>query len=270
MEATIIKHSEPFLKWAGNKRFLDISNYVDTYNQYHEPFLGSGSVYFKSVSPNPAFLSDLNQPLIQTFLAVRDHCDELLELLQTYQAQHCSDFYYQIRSQPESDDVVKAGARFIYLNRTCFNGLYRENSKGQFNVPMGQYENPAIYNPERLKTCSEALQGAVITCQSYQNAVVNAQPGDLIYFDPPYYQTFTKYHKSDFKESDQVKLKNLAVDLIHKSVKVLISNSDCEFIRELYDTPEFTIHTVTASRRISCKAEGRGKVPELLIQSSST
>lgn len=155
----------------------------------------------------------------------------------------------------------------IYLNRTCFNGLYRENSKGEFNVPVGKYKNPLIHSPELILACSEALQNTVIECQSYEEAIANTVAGDLVYADPPYYGTFTQYCKFGFGEEDQTRLRDIILSKIKEGVAFIISNSDFEFTRELYKEPEFVINTIQAPRKISCKVVGRLPINEILVQS---
>lgn len=263
----IIKHQLPFLKWAGSKRFLDLSLYLPTYQRYHEPFLGSGAIFFRHIAPNPAFLSDRNPVLVTTFIAVRDQPDQLLELLKEYKEKHSTEFYYSMRSQHNLTDPVEVAARMIYLNRTCFNGLYRENSKGEFNVPAGKYKNPSIHNPELILTCSAALQNATIKCRSYEEAIADAVAGDLVYADPPYYGTFTQYCKFDFGEEDQIRLKDIILSKTKEGVAFIVSNSDFEFTRELYKEPGFVINTIQAPRKISCKAVGRLPTNEILVQS---
>ena len=265
-----VKHQQlPFLKWAGGKRYLDLSAYLPTYQRYHEPFLGSGAIFFRHIAPNSAFLSDRNPVLVTTFTVVRDNPELLLDLLKKYKEKHSTEFYYYIRSQHHLTDQVEIAARMIYLNRTCFNGLYRENSKGEFNVPIGKYKNPLIYNPELIFSCSESLQNATINCLSYEQAIKNATAGDLVYADPPYWGTFTQYCKFNFTEEDQVKLKDVILLKIKEGVSFIISNSDFEFTRDLYKEPELVINTIQSPRKISCNEKGRIPVSELLIQSAN-
>lgn len=261
----------PFLKWAGGKSKL-IAQYIPyfpkTFTTYYEPFLGGGAVFFHW-QPKVAVLSDINPELVNVYCCVRDNVNDLIELLTEHQQKHNQEYYYQLRSH-DPDSNLERAARFIYLNKTCFNGLYRENAKGQFNVPMGRYKNPKICNPELLTTASFLLQNAEIKVRPFQDILKLATEQDFVYFDPPYYpisktSNFTAYSRYDFTEANQIELKQVFKALAENNVKVMLSNSDCPFIRELYQ--EFNIHTINAARMINSKASQRGKITELLITS---
>lgn len=267
----------PFLKWAGGKGRL-IQQYIPyfpTYfKTYYEPFLGGGSVFFylHERQPAKAFLTDINAELITTYRCVRDDVEKLIDLLKEHQLQHSKDYYYRIRTTIESSELKKA-ARLIYLNKTCFNGLYRENSKGEFNVPMGRYKKPNICDLSNLRLASVALQSAQIEIISFEKVLNHASNSeDFVYFDPPYYpvsttSNFTSYSRYAFNENEQYRLRDVFVELAQRGVKVMLSNSDTSFIRNLYK--DFHIHTILAGRAINSNAKKRGKINELLVTSYS-
>ncbi|MHC5934743.1 DNA adenine methylase [Nostoc sp.] len=262
----------PFLKWAGGKSRL-IQQYIPyfpkSYKNYYEPFLGGGAVFFY-LQPSAAILTDINAELINTYCCVRDHVEELISLLKEHKIRHDKDYYYSVRNNSGGTDLEKA-ARLIYLNKTCFNGLYRVNSQGKFNVPLGRYENPNICSEVLLKATSEALSTSKIKQTDFVDVLNYATSShDFIYFDPPYYPVsetsyFTAYSSYRFAEVQQVQLKDVFEKLAGRGVKVMLSNSDCEFIRNLYSS--FNIHTISASRAINSNAKKRGKITELLVTS---
>jgi len=268
----------PFIKWAGGKSQL-ISQYVSHfpkhYQNYYEPFVGGGAIFFH-LQPAHSLLIDINLELVNVYRCVRDRVEELIDQLEHHQQQHNSEHYYQIRAQTASNDDwfykgnnIDRAARLIYLNKTCFNGLYRENSKGHFNVPIGSYKKPAIYDPAILRADSIALQSAQIEPASFDQVLQYAKSAkDFVYFDPPYYpisptSSFTAYNRYSFSEDQQVQLRDVVTELSDRGVKVMLSNSDCPFVRELYK--EFNIHTIYATRNINCNAEKRGKITEVLV-----
>jgi DNA adenine methylase len=267
----------PFLKWAGGKTQL-LQQYQplfpSQFDNYYEPFLGGGAVFFylfqEHLSGFKAVLSDVNEELINMYRCVQTDVDALIKELESHQAKHDSEYYYQIRAQKNRKSVKKA-ARIIYLNKTCFNGLYRENSKGQFNVPIGRYKNPTICNAELLRADSLALQGVKLEVRDFYNVLDDAKTDqDFVYFDPPYYplsntSQFTSYSRYNFNEEDQFRLRDVFAELAIRGVKVMLSNSDCPFIRELYE--EFPIHEVSAARSINSKGTHRGKISELVVTS---
>ncbi|MEI6441741.1 MAG: DNA adenine methylase [Nostocales cyanobacterium ELA583] len=265
-------YPRPFLKWAGGKTRL-ISQYQDyfpqDYKTYYEPFLGGGAIFFY-LQPSQAVLTDINADLIITYRCVRDHLEKLIALLQKHKQGHNSEYYYDIRNYQPGKDLEKA-ARFIYLNKTCFNGLYRVNSQGKFNVPVGKYKNPGICQEEVLKVASIALKKVEIKHANFEEVLNYAtDSNDFVYFDPPYYplsptSNFTAYSNFCFDENQQIKLRDIFMKLANKGVKVMLSNSDCLFIRDLYSG--FTIHTISAARSINSNAQRRGKITEVLVTS---
>lgn len=265
-------YPRPFLKWAGGKGQL-IPQYIPyfpkEFSTYYEPFLGGGAIFFYLL-PNCSTLMDINPELVNVFRCVRDRVEELIEQLQQHRDRHAPEYYYQVRACNQGSEVERA-ARLIYLNKTCFNGLYRENSKGQFNVPIGRYKNPAICDPGLLHAASRALQESQIEISSFEAVLDYAHSNrDFVYFDPPYHpisatSRFTAYNRYSFAQADQIRLRDTFVTLAQRGVKVMLSNSDCPFIRELYK--DFTIHTIFASRSINSNINRRGKITEVLVTS---
>ncbi len=264
----------PFLKWAGGKTKL-IPQYSPYFPQkfatYYEPFLGGGAIFFHLL-PQRAVLLDINPELVNVYCCVRDRVDELIQRLRDHRDRHCQEYYYFIRGCTCTSAVERA-ARMIYLNKTCFNGLYRENSRGQFNVPMGRYKNPGIFDPELLYAAAIALQNAEIAVAPFETVLEYANSSqDFIYFDPPYYpisstSNFTAYNRHSFKPQDQVRLRDTVVELARRGVQVMVSNSDCPFIRDLYR--DFYLHPILAARSINSNGNRRGKITELVITSYS-
>ncbi len=270
----------PFLKWAGGKSQL-LQQYKPYFPQeirhYYEPFLGGGAVFF-ALQPRVAFLMDVNLELINLYRCVKENVTELLAHLAHHQIHHSETYYYEMRALIQDPNIwfdngnnIERAARLIYLNKTCFNGLYRENSKGHFNVPLGRYKNPCIHDPELLHSASAALADTQIEAQSFEVILEHATTKqDLVYFDPPYHpisQTskFTSYNRDSFTIEDQIRLRDTFVALSDRGVKVMLSNSDCEFIRDLYEG--FNIYEISASRHINSKGGKRGKITELLVTS---
>lgn len=270
-----IVQARPFIKWAGGKSRLieQYKPFLPTeFERYHEPFLGGGALFFYlapqlQAQGKQAFLSDLNPELVNVYRCVRDEVEGLIELLAEHQERHGKTHYYEVRSQLQTESVPRA-ARFIYLNKTCYNGLYRENSKGLFNVPMGRYKNPKICAPNLLRAASSALQIADISEHPFA-AVLDYAKGanDFVYFDPPYHplsetSKFTAYSRYRFGAEEQKELRDAIAQLAARRAKVLVSNSDCPFIRDLYQN--FQIETINAARSINSKASKRGKITEVL------
>lgn len=271
----MIKEVPTLVKWAGGKKQL-LEQFKPFFpikiKRYFEPFVGGGTVAFFLLKTHPeienVYLSDINKELIITYNVVKRNVEELINLLNDYKLKHNKEFYSKIREEDvEKLTPVQIAARFIYLNKTCFNGLYRVNSKGKFNVPMGNYKNPGIRNEKDLREISKLLQKDDIKMFQYYDAVKNAKEGDFIYFDPPYYplkkESFTTYTKDKFLEEEQNKLAELFKELDKRGCKVMLSNSDTEFIKNLYK--EYNIHIVKATRMINCDATKRGKINEVVI-----
>lgn len=269
---------KPFLKWAGGKTQLlpDLLKWVRTaqpFCAYHEPFVGGGALYFALMAcggiGGEAFLSDTNQRLIGAYRGVRNQVERVIEVLREHDERHSREHYYEVRSTVPARQA-EAAARIIYLNRTCFNGLYRENSKGGFNVPMGSYQNPRICDAENLQACSAALKRAQVEARPFETVLDVAKPGDFVYFDPPYVPlsetaNFTAYSKGGFGEDSQRRLAEVFATLAKRGVKVLLSNSETPLVRELYR--DFQIETVYATRLVNSRADRRGKVAEVLVRS---
>jgi len=277
------KKYQPFIKWVGGKRGLLtqlLEKFPKNFENYHEPFLGGGAVFFELYSKGllknkKIYLSDINSELINAYNIVKNNPNELINSLENFKEQHNKEFYYAIRELDRKEDYnnlssLAKATRFIYLNKTCFNGLYRVNKKGYFNTPIGSYKNPNIADRDVILSASEALQNAIITNNSFKEIINNIQKNDLVYFDPPYYplsktSSFTAYDSNCFLEDEQFELFEVFDKLSDIKAKVLHSNSDTEFIKELYKKYDITI--VNANRFINSKSSGRGKINEVLIRS---
>lgn len=267
--------ARPFVKWAGGKgRLLEQYRpyFPACFATYWEPFIGGGAVFFALRHHcQSAVLADINPELVNLYHVVQTQVEPLIAQLQVHRQRHGQDYYYGLRSQTDLPSPVQRAARLLYLNKTCYNGLYRENSKGHFNVPMGRYKNPRICDPQLLRAASAALRGADILEAPFDFIVeqpVSRQ--DFVYFDPPYHpisatSSFTSYNRYGFTASDQRRLYQVFVTLAQRGVKVMLSNSDCPFIRELYQ--DYPIHTIYSARAINSKAKRRGRITELLITS---
>jgi DNA adenine methylase len=271
-----MKESVPSLiKWAGGKKQLlaQFERYFPKkIERYFEPFVGGGTVAFFLLKTHPEikkiYLSDINEELIITYNVVKKDVESLIVLLKRYKLKHNKEFYYKIRAEDVKKlTSLQIAARFIYLNRTCFNGLYRVNSQGRFNVPIGSYKNPTICNENDLREISKLLQKDDIKVAQFDESVKKAKKGDFIYFDPPYYplkkDSFTTYTKGKFLEKEQEKLAGTFRKLDKKGCKVMLSNSDTNFIKNLYK--DYNINVVKATRMINCDATKRGKINEVVI-----
>ena len=265
--------AQPFLKWAGGKSRL-LSQYrpwfPQTFGHYYEPFLGGGAVFFWLCNRFGTFearLSDANADLVELYQVVQSQPAEIISRLKRYQEKHCENLYYKTRQARPRVRADRA-ARLVYLNKTCFNGLYRVNSKGQFNVPMGRYKNPSILQEGRILAASQALRQASLSVQHFESAVTPAVQGDLVYFDPPYVplsttSNFTSYTRDSFDAQAQGRLAEVFAELDARGCQVLLSNSDTPQIRELYQG--FRLVEIRAPRMINSKAELRQPVGELLV-----
>jgi DNA adenine methylase len=261
----------PFVKWVGGKRSIidDLKTHLpDNFNDYYEPFIGGGALFFALHQRlRKAYLSDTNFDLIIAYSMVQQAPEKLLALLKEHAQKHSEEYYYRVRDKHCLQDSVEKAARLLYLNKTCYNGLWRVNSKGQFNVPIGRYKNPGIVQEENIWACNQVLQDVEIKCFPFDK--IEPSKGDFVYFDPPYHPTdetsFTRYAKLDFTEQDQVRLRNFVLELSKKGVKVMLSNSDTKFIRDLYKNKPFKTATVQAPRFVNCKSNKRNPVNEVLI-----
>ena len=264
-----------FVKWAGGKKQLIAQFkpfFPEKIDRYFEAFVGGGAVAFhilKNHKPREVYLSDINEELINCLNVIKQDVDGLSKELKKLRNSHSKEHYYNLRAKDTKElSPLQRAARFIYLNKTCFNGLYRVNSKNQFNVPMGSYKNPSIFDQQELKEISELLQKANIEAKQFHEITNEVKKGDFVYLDPPYYplkkgQSFTTYTKDNFLEKEQEHLARVFQELDKKGCKVMLSNSDSDFIKELYKG--YQINVVKASRMINCNGEGRGKINELVI-----
>lgn len=298
-------NAKPFLKWVGGKtqllnelegRLPDDINVTKVINCYIEPFVGGGALFFylrNRYQIHKAYLFDNNQDLILTYKVIQRQAGKLIKELSALQKKYLkfddfgrAEFYYEIRTQcneqrkdidysKASDIWVKRASFIIFLNKTCFNGLFRQNGNGGFNVPHGRYKNPKVCDTENIKETSKALKGARIICADFAECKKYAKPGALVYFDPPYRplnatSSFTGYTKNGFCDNEQMRLANLCKEFSQKGVYVLLSNSDPtnenehdSFFDDIYS--DFNIQRVLANRMVNCNGDKRGQIRELLI-----
>jgi DNA adenine methylase len=264
--------AQPFVKWVGGKRSLlnAIKPLLPAqFKNYYEGFVGGGALFF-TIGPQAqhCYLSDNNLDLIISYQVIKADPTRLIDRLKLYAASHSKDEFYRVRAI-EYTDPVEVAARFIYLNRTCFNGLYRVNKSGKFNVPLGDYKNPNIVQEENIRACHKLLQNTTITYHEYDQIDPMPRGGDLVYLDPPYHPTtddsFTAYTKENFTEQDQSNLRDFALRLHKAGAYVMLSNSKTKFIADLYSDKAFRLHTVQAPRMVNCKPNQRGAVDEFII-----
>lgn len=275
--AKLVSTPQPFLKWPGGKRRLlpqlrpllpaDVAT-----RRHVEPFAGGAALFFESTNPS-ARLSDVNENLIVTYTAVRDELDNVVEHLRDLAQHHSERNYYRVRSRYNRKAFAcgaELAATLIYLNKTCFNGLYRVNRSGHFNVPIGRYKRPTILDLETLQAASVRLRGVELRAGDFHNCLDDVGPRDFVYLDPPYQpksktSSFRAYAANGFTEDDQRKLHAVFVELARRNTQVLLSNSDTPLIRTLYKGWPMT--KVRAGRSISSNGAGRGVVTELVIRS---
>lgn len=267
--ASLPPRAKPFLKWAGGKSQLlgeILARSPKQFGRYYEPFVGGGAVFF-GLRPQNATLSDINPDLIETYAAIRDRVHDVITALRRYRCN--SEDFYSVRAQPTHGlSAAERAARLIYLNRTCFNGLYRVNRAGQFNVPFGRYDNPTICHTENLIQVSAALRRVRLLCQPVTALARQVRRGDFVYFDPPYVPMsptaqFVQYARDGYGLEDQKRLARLFGRLVKRGVHVLLSNSDTPAVRHLYR--HFHIERVLARRSINRTGSGRGTVGEVLV-----
>lgn len=260
----------PFLKWAGGKRWF-IQKYKSVfpneYKDYYEPFIGGGAVLF-SLLPQHAVISDINAEITNLYIVMRDNPLKLKDLMQKHQKKHSKDYYYYIRKECYSDCAEKA-ARTLYLNRTCFNGLYRVNKNKQFNVPIGTKMN-CIYDVDFFETYSQILKNSIIRTEDFSVALSRAKDGDLVFADPPYVSTqnpegFIKYNENLFTWSDQQRLLKDLVEARERGVKIVATNANFSEIKEMYVKTGFNVSEIERLSTIAGKNNKRGIVKELLI-----
>jgi DNA adenine methylase len=285
MDAAPPKAPSPFLKWAGGKRALVstiLPRFPETFETYIEPFLGAGSLFFSLAPEVRKIGSDYNEELISTYESIRDDLPEVLKELR--KRVNTQEDYLAVREWDRAPTFAKRtkaarAARFIFLNKTGYNGLYRVNSKGQYNVPYGAPKTVNFMQEENLRLVSDFLNAktekgdssVLLTSGDYRVALATAKRGDFVYLDPPYdplssTSAFTSYNENGFGRADQKELQREIVALTHRGVKVLLSNSDTEFIRDLYADPSiFEIETINVRRAISAQKSSRGVITEVLI-----
>lgn len=274
---------KPFLKWVGGKTKLVpelVEMFPKKFENYFEPFVGGGALFYEVIQKyNVGFssINDINKKLIIAYRQIKQNPKELISLLKTIDDEYKKlsleeqeKYFYSIRKKynEETIDNKTTASYLIFLNKTCFNGMYRENSKGQYNIPFGDQKNPNICDKENILAVSKCLENTEITNYSFEESVKKCKKNDLIYFDPPYYpinvtSSFTGYSKSSFGEVEQKKLKEVFADLANRGCFVMLSNSHTPFIEELYK--DFHINYRYAARSINSKGDKRGKIKEVVV-----
>ncbi len=281
IQKIIDEKAKPFVKWVGGKRqllkqFRELGLYPPegfdaSKNTYYEPFVGGGAVFF-DLLPKTAVLSDMNNDLVVTYNVIKNNVEELIKSLKKHK--HEKEYFLKVRARKVSElSDVEIASRFIFLNRTCFNGMYRVNSKGEFNVPFGDNKNPLICDEENLRKVSLALKNVSIKTEDYKNVLKKAKKGDFVYFDPPYFPvsktaSFTAYTTGSFLEKEQIELRDTFYELHKRGCFVMLSNSDTPFIKKIYSElkdKKIKINIVQAGRSINSKGTGRGKITEVLV-----
>ena len=277
----ILVTPKPFVKWAGGKRQLIPilnQNLPESFGTYYEPFLGGGALLFHILTDKngqKCSISDLNSDLVLAYTTIRDRIDALITSLKNHEKNYQKDsesYYYSIRESNPRSEIEKT-SRLIFLNRTCFNGLYRVNSKGKFNVPLGKYSNPNIVNEENIRAVSHILQSSrtAIKCRDFEAVLRDAKKGDLIYFDPPYQpvsatSNFTSYTTKDFTYDDLTRLAELCLKLDSRGCNVLLSNSDSQEVADIFAKNPWKINRISANRSINSNSKKRTGHFELLIK----
>ena len=268
---------QPFTKWTGGKRQLlgELRSYMpETYGRYFEPFVGGGALFF-DLAPEQAVINDFNEELINAYRQIKNNPAELINLLIKHKENNSKDYYLELRSADRDGRIsrmtgVERAARILYMLRVDFNGLYRVNSKNQFNVPYGRYKNPKIVDVDLLYQISEYLNenDVEILQTDFAEAVKDAQTGDFVYFDPPYIplnetSSFTSYTHEGFSYEEQVRLRNTFKELTERGVYAMLSNSSSPLVEELYK--DFNIYFVEAQRTNGAKSSSRGKISEIIV-----
>ena len=271
---------KPFVKWAGGKRQIMLElekNFPDKFDTYLEPFLGGGAVMFDLLTKKPSLkcnVSDLNSDLILAYVTIRDKLNKLIQSLENHSKNYHKDstgYYYKVRNQEPKNQIEKV-SRLLFLNKTCFNGLYRVNSKGKFNVPLGRYTNPNIVNKENLIVVSHILQSEKIkiSCRDSSSVLKDAKRGDFVYFDPPYQPVsdtanFTSYTHRDFRNDDLERLADLANQLSSKGCFVMLSNSNSKTVKRLFSSG-WKLKEIRANRAINSNSQKRTGHKEIIIK----
>lgn len=268
---------QPFTKWTGGKRqLLPVIRELmpKTYNRYFEPFVGGGALFF-DLAPKDAVINDFNAELINCYQQIKDNPQELIEILKVHQEYNSKEYYLDLRSADRDERIdmmseVQRAARILYMLRVNFNGLYRVNSKNQFNVPYGRYKNPKIVDEELISAISVYLNNNQLEIKvgDFEKAIVDVRTGDFVYFDPPYIplsetSAFTSYTHEGFSFADQVKLRDAFKRLSDTGAYVMLSNSSSALVEELYK--DFNIHYVEATRTNGAKSSSRGKISEIIV-----
>ena len=272
---------KPFVKWAGGKRQLLAElekSFPKQFGTYFEPFLGGGALLFDLLAKKPNLkcsVSDLNSDLVLAYVTIRDKLGRLIESLENHSKNYHNDstgYYYEVRKQEPKSQIEKV-SRLLFLNKTCFNGLYRVNSKGKFNVPLGRYTNPNIVNRENLTTVSKFLQSdkIKISCRDFESILNDAKKGDFVYFDPPYQPVsdtanFTSYTHRDFTEDDLQRLADLANQLNSKGSHVLLSNSNTKIVKKIFSSKKWKVKEIAVNRAINSNSQKRTGHKEVLIK----
>ena len=272
---------KPFVKWAGGKRQLLAElekSFPKQFGTYFEPFLGGGALLFDLLAKKPNLkcsVSDLNSDLVLAYVTIRDKLGRLIESLENHSKNYHKDstgYYYEVRKQEPKSQIEKV-SRLLFLNKTCFNGLYRVNSKGKFNVPLGRYTNPNIVNRENLTTVSKFLQSdkIKISCRDFESILNDAKKGDFVYFDPPYQPVsdtanFTSYTPRDFTEDDLQRLADLANQLNSKGSHVLLSNSNTKIVKKIFSSKKWKVKEIAVNRAINSNSQKRTGHKEVLIK----
>lgn len=272
---------KPFVKWAGGKRQLIPilnENLPKSFGTYYEPFIGGGALLFHIITERDGqkcSISDLNSDLVLAYITIRDRIDDLISSLKSHERNYHKDsksYYYSVRESNPRSEIEKT-SRLLFLNRTCFNGLYRVNSKGKFNVPLGRYTNPNIVNEDNLRAVSTILQSSKVSikCRDFEAVLQDAKKGDLVYFDPPYQPVsdtanFTSYTNKDFTDKDLGRLAELCSKLDSKGCKVLLSNSDSKQVSDMFSGKYWKTNRIQANRSINSNSKKRTGHFELLIK----
>lgn len=260
--------AKPFLKWVGGKRSIldELQKRLPAnFQTYHEPFIGGGALFF-AVQPSKAALSDINVHLMLAYKAVRDDVDGLIAALKIHASRHSAEYFSNARLRLSSEqDATRIASLMIYLNKTCFNGLYRVNKAGGFNVPFGKYKDPTLFDEAVLRNDSAVLQGVELEQRHFSQVEIARE--DFFYLDPPYHKTYDGYNGGGFADDEHRKLAELCREIHKFGAFFMLSNSDTPFVRELYKG--FKIEQVSASRSVSCKGDQRGRENELVIRNYS-